>query len=152
MGPVVEVLTPPRGAFPCKVMAFRCPVSDFELSQVSLVNSDEVASFVTQKRREEHLSGRWLLAHALLSWGLSDVDLLEIRRDENRAPSLAWLHGVWKNEPLPSISIGHGNGWAYVALAPSGFSIGIDAEPVERMIAENAFDMMAKGEDLDYLR
>ena len=57
---------------------------------------------------------------------------------------LEFIHGIWRNEPLPSISIGHGNGWAYVALIEPGWTIGIDAEPSARGIADNALDLMAK--------
>ena len=77
---------------------------------------------------------------------------LEIRRNQYRAPSLAYLTGLWKNTPLPSISIGHSQGWAYVALIENGWTVGIDGEPDDRKIAENAFDMMAKGEELDWLK
>jgi phosphopantetheinyl transferase len=62
------------------------------------------------------------------------------------------LHGIWKNTPLPSISIGHSQGWAYVALIENGWTIGIDGEPEQRTIAENAFDMMASGQQLIELR
>ena len=41
---------------------------------------------------------------------------------------------------------------AFVALSPSSQRVGIDAEPVGRMLAENAFDLMARGEELERLR
>ena len=41
---------------------------------------------------------------------------------------------------------------AFVALSPSSQRVGLDAEPVERTLAENAFDLMAKGEELERLR
>ena len=91
------------------------------------------------------------MAQALDRWGL-DPTQLEVRRTELRAPVLAYLSGIWVNTPLPSMSIGHAGGWAYVALIEPGWSIGIDAEPAERGIASNAFDMMAKGDELLWLQ
>ena len=38
-------------------------VQDWNLIDVPLASPTEVATFATQKRREEHLSGRWLLAN-----------------------------------------------------------------------------------------
>ena len=84
-------------------------------------------------------------------WEISP-DEIEVRRNQFRAPSLAFIHGIWKNTKLPSISIGHSEGWAYVALIENGWTIGIDGEKKDRKIAENAFDMMASGEELENLR
>ena len=36
-------------------------VQDWNLVDVPLASAAEVATFATQKRREEHLTGRWLL-------------------------------------------------------------------------------------------
>jgi len=52
---------------------------------------------------------------------------------------------------LPGISIGHSGDWAVCALIEPGYWIGIDAEPKDRGIQTNAFDMMAKGKELDFL-
>jgi len=147
----VVILEPPILNDSPRLMCFRCQVRPFLIEQVVLANIDEVSTFVMDKRRDEHLSGRWLLAQALEIWGINP-DELEVRRNQYRAPSLAYLRGLWKNTPLPSISIGHSQGWAYVALVESGWTIGIDGEPKNRMIAENAFDMMASGEELEQLR
>ena len=145
-----EELFPPH-QLPVRSLCFRCPVEVRELDEVTLASVDEVATFVVDKRRDEHLTGRWLLAQALKLWGL-DPTQLEVRRTELRAPVLAHLPGLWVNTPLPSVSIGHAGGWAYVALVEPGWSIGIDAEPADRGIASNAFDMMAKGDELLWLR
>jgi len=145
-----EELFPPH-ELPVRCLCFRCPVVPRELGQVALASVDEVATFAVDKRRDEHLSGRWLLAQALVQWGL-DPSQIEVRRTELRAPVLGYLPGLWVNTPLPSISIGHAGAWAYVALVESGWSIGIDAEPAARGIASNAFDMMAKGEELLWLQ
>ena len=145
----IEELIPPE-SLPVRSLCLRCPVESIELEKVMLASVDEVATFVVEKRRDEHLSGRWLLGQALVQWGL-DATQIEVRRTDLRAPVLAYLPGIWVNTPLPSISIGHSGGWAYVALIESGWSIGIDAEPAERGIATNAFDMMASGSELTWL-
>lgn len=147
----IEVLEPPTSKQSAKLLCIRCPVISHSIEDVVLANIDEVSTFVMNKRRDEHLSSRWLLAQALAKWGF-DAGELEVRRNQYRAPSLAYLQGLWKNTPLPSISIGHSEGWAYVALIENGWTVGIDGEPDKRMIAENAFDMMALGDELQYLR
>lgn len=147
---LIEELHPPH-TLPVKAMCFRTRVTARTLDNVDLASPDEVATFVIDKRRNEHLSGRWLLAQALDEWGL-DASLLEVHRTEHRAPLLAYLPGVWRNTPLPSISIGHSDGWAYVAVIEPGWSIGIDVESAKRGFASNAFDMMAKGEELERLK
>ena len=147
---IFEELFPPH-QLPVRSLCFRCPVEPREFEQVTLASVDEVATFAVDKRRDEHLSGRWLLAQALNQWGL-DPTQIEVRRTELRAPVLAHLPGLWVNTPLPSVSIGHAGGWAYVALIESGWSIGIDAELSDRGIASNAFDMMAKGDELLWLQ
>ena len=147
----VELLAPPIEGTSPRIICLKTQVTSFQLSRVALAKVDEVATFVVDKRRDEHLTGRWLLQQAIKRWGL-DPEEMEVRRNKFRAPSLAYLHGIWKNTPLPSISIGHSQGWAYVALIDNGWTIGIDGEPVDRKIAENAFDMMASGQELTELR
>ncbi len=152
MQPQVEVLSPPQLPETPSIACYRCRVQDFALDDLIFIDVDEVSSFATDKRRMEHLSGRWLLEYALIQWELKSVDEIEVRRNELRAPSLAFINGVWRNEALPSISIGHGNGWAYVAVIESNWTIGIDAEPRNRGIADNALDLMASGDELQYIR
>ncbi|MEC8242651.1 MAG: hypothetical protein VX023_02915, partial [Candidatus Thermoplasmatota archaeon] len=89
-----------------KLLCVTAPVQAFELDHVQLADPDEVAKFATRKRADEHLSGRLLLEHALQQWGV-DTSLLEVRRNEFRAPSVAYLPGTWVRQPLPSISVGH---------------------------------------------
>ena len=67
-----------------------------------------------------------------------------------RLTSLTFM-ACGRNTPLPSISVGHSDGWAYVAAVEPGWRIGIDAEASDRGIQANAFDMMAKGEELERL-
>ena len=134
-----------------RLLCFMAPVTELDISQVQLANADEVAKFVTKKRKDEHLSGRLLLDMALEKWGI-DTSLLEVRRNEFRAPSIAYLPGTWVRNPLPSISIGHSNEWAFVALIESGWTIGIDSEPLELEISSGVFELMAKGEELTYLQ
>ena len=127
-------------------------VVDWALSDVPLANPEEVATFVTQKRREEHLSGRWLLGEGLKRLGEVDLSVIEVLRSEARAPSLGFIQGAWRRTPLPRISIAHSQGRVFLALSPPDVQVGIDAEPLERTLAANAFDMMAKGEELAYLQ
>nr|MBC8518671.1 4'-phosphopantetheinyl transferase superfamily protein [Euryarchaeota archaeon] len=116
-----------------------------------LANPTEVNGFVTAKRLEEHLAGRHLLSQMLIKWGVDDLSLVEVKRDENRAPSLSWIEGTFRRQPLPNISIGHSGEWAIVALIDSEWFVGIDAEPSRREISPSAFPMMAKGDELDKL-
>ena len=146
----IEEIIPPF-PLPVRSLCLRCPIVPLELEQVPLASVDEVSTFAVEKRLREHLAGRWLLAQALEQWGLNP-NQIEVKRTELRAPVLSYLPGVWLNTPLPSMSIGHAAGWAYVALIEHQWSIGIDAEPADRGIAENAFDMMARGKELDWLR
>ncbi len=145
----IERLTPPHAT---DVQVFVMPVDAWPLSEVPLAQATEVQTFVTEKRRNEHLSGRRLLGQALLAWGVSDLSAVEVQRDDFRAPTVHFIQGVWKRTPLPNISISHSDGMAFVALSPSSQHVGLDAEPVGRTLAENAFDLMASGEELERLR
>ncbi|RJU98673.1 MAG: hypothetical protein DWC04_02680 [Candidatus Poseidoniales archaeon] len=142
----IQHLHPP-GQIEPECLVARCSIRRFSIEEVPLAHADEVSTFVMQKRRDEHLTGRWLLAKVLHQLG-HDPSLLSVERTQHRAPYLAYIHGVWKNTPLPSISVGHSDGWAYVAVVEHGWRIGVDAEASERGIQANAFDMMAKGEEL----
>ena len=115
-----------------------------------LVDIDEYNSFKTDKRRAEHVSARFALCSILNKWGL-DVEQMKIVRDNNRAPSLQWLEGLYRSEPLPGISLGHSNGHAVAAVIEPGWWVGIDAEPEDRKIAANALDQFCKGEELEML-
>ena len=145
----VQVLHPP-GADEPRRLVLRCRVGTHDVQDVTLAHADEVATFAIQKRTDEHLSGRLLLEQALRQWGF-DASVISVERTEHRAPYLTYIPGVWKNTSLPSISLGHSDGWAYVALVQHGWQIGVDAESKERGIQKNAFDMMAKGEELNHL-
>ena len=133
-----------------RLLCMMMPIEHLKISDVLLANNDEVAKFVTEKRHMEHLAGRYLLQLSLAKWGV-DSSLIEVRRNEFRAPSIAYLPGTWKRTPLPSISIGHSSGYAFVALVESGWTVGIDAEPEDLVISKGVFDMMAKGDELSYL-
>ena len=149
MSPQVVRLAPPQ---PTEVHLLATAVRSWDLRDVPLAQPAEVATFATQKRRDEHLTGRWLLGHALKAWGVGDLSVLEVVRDERRAPSLSYIQGVWKRTPLPNLSIAHSEGMAFVALIDEAHTVGFDAEPIHRTLAENAYDMMAKGEELERLR
>jgi phosphopantetheinyl transferase len=144
---IVEVKTPVPG-----VRLYLAPVAPRSLSEVPLADPQEVATFATEKRRDEHLSGRWLLGRVLMMQGMIDLSVLEVQRSEERAPSLAFIQGVWRRTPLPSLSIAHSIGTVVVALGPSDAAIGVDIEPEGRGLASNAFDLIARGEELERLR
>ena len=137
----MEIMGPVEGP---KMLLARMPIQD-----CSSIFSEEIPR-ATQKRLNDHNSGRLLLEKCLRHWDLP-LDSLEVLRTEHRAPYLSWINGVWRNEKLPGISIGHCEGWAVCALVEPGYWIGIDAEPKDREIQANAFDMMAKGEELNFL-
>ena len=138
----MEIMDPPKGP--------RMLIARKRIEACSSVLAENIPR-ATDKRLADHHSGRLLLEGCLQEWGIP-IDLIEVLRTEERAPYVSWLNGVWRNEPLPDISIGHSGEWAVCALIEPGFWIGIDGEPSDRGIQENAFDMMAKGNELDWLK
>ena len=71
-----------------KILCVTAPVQAFELicptrHPMRLLSSQ-------QERSRRTSSGRLLLEHALQQWGV-DTSLLEVRRNEFRAPSVAYL-------------------------------------------------------------
>jgi phosphopantetheinyl transferase len=138
----MEIMDPPKG--PRMILA-RLRIGDYESSL-----SEEIER-ATSKRKKDHNTGRFLLENCIGKLNLP-IDSLEVLRTEERAPYLSWIEGIWNNSPLPGISIGHSGDWAVCALIEAGWWIGIDAEPANRGIQENAFDMMASGEELAWIR
>lgn len=136
------------------VLVRTAPVRSWAHAPLPLLTSvDEVTLMRTSKRRDEHLTSRSLLSEALRQWGMTTSDLmsLEIRRDPHRAPYLAWIQGTFRRTDLPSISIGHGAGQAIVAVCGGDRWIGIDSEPKDRAIDRAAYDLFARGDELDIL-
>lgn len=131
-----------------RLLVATCRVRPIDPTTLTLIDWDEIRTFKTDKRRDEHLSARWLLERALGEWGLSDLSSIMISRTEERAPYLKVIHGTWIQHSLPSISISHSDGLACVALIDEGWTIGLDAEPLNRPPKPAVFDMMAKGEEL----
>ena len=43
-----------------------CPISEHNAAELQFIDWDEVNTFKTQKRTNEHLSARWLLEQALM--------------------------------------------------------------------------------------
>ena len=137
----MEIMGPLQGP---EMLLARMPIQE-----CSSIFSEDIPR-ATQKRLNDHNSGRLLLEKCLDKWGLP-LGSIEVLRTEHRAPYLSWISGVWRNEPLPGISIGHCEGWAVCALVEPGYWIGIDAEKKNRQIQANAFDMMAKDAELNFL-
>lgn len=129
-------------------MVATCRIRPIDPTTLTLIDWDEIRTFKTDKRKDEHFSARWLLEQALVEWGLNDISALMISRTEERAPYLKVIHGMWIQYALPSISITHSDGLACVALIDEGWTIGLDAEPLNRPPKPAVFDMMAKGEEL----
>ncbi len=119
---------------------------------LQFINWDEIKTFKTQKRSNEHLSARWLLEEALNEWGGLDCTQLSIARTNERAPYLEAIQGLWIQPKLPSISISHSEELAVVALIEQGWTVGVDAEPLARPPAPAVYDMMSRGEELKHLR
>ena len=142
-------LTPPQGM---DVEVYGAPLAEFSLDDVPLADPNEVTTFVTPKRYREHMTGRWLLGEVLKASGVGDLSSVQVVRNEYRAPSLVFIQGVWKRTPLPNISIAHSGGHAFLAVSKTALDVGFDAEPLSRVLAENAYDMMAKSVELDELR
>ena len=131
-----------------RLMVATCRIRPIDPTTLTLIDWDEIRTFKTDKRKDEHFSARWLLEQALVEWGLNDISALLISRTEERAPYLKVIHGMWIQYALPSISITHSDGLACVALIDEGWTIGLDAEPLNRPPKPAVFDMMAKGEEL----
>ena len=134
-----------------RLLVATCRVRPIDPTTLTLIDWDEIRTFRTDKRKDEHLSARWLLEQALSEWGLKDLTALMISRTEERAPYLNVIHGMWIQYSLPSISISHSDGLACVALIDEGWTVGLDAEPLNRPPKPAVFDMMAKGEELERL-
>tara|TARA_B100000214_G_scaffold314912_1_gene247980 strand:+ start:1106 stop:1867 length:762 start_codon:yes stop_codon:yes gene_type:complete len=129
-----------------------CSIGKHDPSTLSLIDWDELRTFKTQKRTNEHLSARWLLQKALAQWGGIDCNQISVDRTEQRAPYLKAIQGLWLHLKLPNVSISHSENLACVALVECGWTVGVDAEPLERELRTAMYDMMAKGEELLRLR
>lgn len=129
-----------------------CPIVEHTPTGLQLIDWDEITTFKTQKRSNEHLSARWLLEQALHEWGGMDCSQLTISRTDERAPYLQAIQGLWIQPKLPSISISHSEALACVALIEHGWTVGVDAEPRSRPPNPSVYDMMAKGEELTLIR
>jgi len=129
-----------------------CPISERNAAGLHFIDWDEISTFKTQKRSDEHLSARWLLEEALREWGGLDCSQLTIARTNERAPYLRAIQGLWIQPQLPSISLSHSQDLAVVALIEHGWTVGVDAEPIDRPPASTVYDMMARGQELEQLK
>ena len=128
-----------------------CPIAPRNPTELQLIDWDEIRTFKTQKRSDEHLSARWLLEQALHEWGDIDCSQINVARTEERAPYLEAIQGLWIQPKLPNISITHSENLACVVLIDQDWTVGIDAEPLTRPPKPSVFDMMAKGRELSQL-
>jgi phosphopantetheinyl transferase len=137
--------------FPCRVESYMMRQQSIDELDLHLIQGDEVKTFATEKRRMDHFNGRRLLENALSKWGLQTLDDIEVLRTEKREPYLRFIQGVWKNLPLPSFSIAHSENYVFVALCETGWSIGIDAEPLARVLSPGVYEFMSSGDELTFL-
>ena len=86
----MEIMGPLQGP---KMLLARMPIQE-----CSSIFSEDIPR-ATQKRLNDHNSGRLLLEKCLDKWGLP-LGSIEVLRTEHRAPYLSWISGVWRNEPL----------------------------------------------------
>ena len=119
--------------------------------KLQFIDWDEIKTFKTAKRQNEHFSARWLLEEAVKEWGGIDCSGIYVHRTEERAPYLRAIQGLWIQPTLPSISIAHSQTLACVALIDQGWTVGVDAESFDRPPSPSVFDMMAKGQELALL-
>ena len=105
-----------------------CAIGERDPTSLQFIDWDEIKTFKTEKRQNEHLSARWLLEEALSVWGDIDCTQLMISRTDERAPYLQAIQGLWIQPKLPSLSISHSEHLACVALIEHGWTVGIDAE------------------------
>ena len=129
-----------------------CPIMEHSPEKLQFIDWDEIKTFKTAKRQNEHFSARWLLEEAVKEWGGIDCSGIYVHRTEERAPYLRAIQGLWIQPTLPSISIAHSQTLACVALIDQGWTVGVDAEPFDRPPSPSVFDMMAKGQELALLQ
>ena len=111
----MEIMGPLQGP---KMLLARMPIT-----QCSSIFAEDIPR-ATQKRLKDHNSGRLLLEKCVENWGLP-LDSIEVLRTEHRAPYLSWISGVWRNEPLPGISIGHCEVGQCVLWSSLGIGLGL---------------------------
>ena len=67
-----------------------CAIGERDPASLQFIDWDEIKTFKTEKRRNEHLSARWLLEESLKQWGDIDASQLMISRTDERAPYLTF--------------------------------------------------------------
>jgi phosphopantetheinyl transferase len=121
-----------------------------DISNIELINKDEINKFKTAKRCEEHATGRYLLYQMLIKYyPLIDYTCVEVCRDENRAPFLKWIDGTFNSKPLPNFSISTSGNLAIVALSSPEYVVGIDIEKLNEKRSNNLLQFMSSGLELE---
>jgi phosphopantetheinyl transferase len=124
-----------------------------DISNLELVNIDEISRFKTAKRAEEHAAGRFLLHEMLMKYYPSIEDsFVEISRDVNRAPYFKWIEGTFNCSPLPNFSISTSGDFVIVALCSSRYTIGVDIEKLNQKRSYSLFDFLSTGKELEQIK
>ena len=124
-----------------------------DISNLKLVNIDEINSFLTAKRAEEHAAGRFLLHEMLIKfYPHIDDRIIEVSRDLNRAPYFKWVDGSINSTPLPNFSISTSGGFVIVALCSSDYTIGVDIEKLNQKRAGSLFEFLSAGKELEQIK
>ncbi len=120
-----------------------------DISNIELINKDEINKFKTAKRCEEHATGRYLLYQMLIQYYPQiDYTCVEVCRNENRAPFLKWIDGTFNSKPLPNFSISTSGNLAIVALCSPEYVVGIDIEKLNEKRSSNLLQFMSSGLEL----
>ena len=122
-----------------------------DISNLNFIDLDEIKTFKTKKRSEEHATGRYLLYHMFRKYFPSiDTNLIRILRDENKAPYFDWK--TKNDQLLPNFSISTTEELAIVAICDSNHSLGIDIEKSNEKRSTNLFDFISNGVELEHIR
>jgi len=124
-----------------------------DISNLKFINLDEISTFKTAKRAEEHASGRYLLHEMLMKYypHLECLDL-EVCRDENRAPFLKYINEEIKRNSLPNFSISTSGNYVVVALSDSDISVGVDIERLNVKRSYSLFEFLSNGSELEKIK
>ncbi|MBJ23669.1 MAG: hypothetical protein CMB64_03260 [Euryarchaeota archaeon] len=120
-----------------------------KIDNLHFVDLEEIRTFKTAKRTEEHASGRFLLCHMLKKYFPHlDHKFIEVYRDEHRAPYFRSKMGKYKHKRLPNFSISTSGDYVVVALCEPKYSVGVDIEKLNQNRTNSLFDFISEGDEL----